>query len=312
MQPAILRTLAYFDIFAYPVTLLELHCFLWGTAPNTLSDVLDTLRYLTAAKQIEEHNGRYCLFGRSEIISLHSQRIHALDTKLAIANHAGRLCRFVPFLQAFFVCNTVAQGTAEKDSDIDVFIIIRHGRLWLARLMTTLLLSLFRLRRHGRYITDRVCLSFYATDDALNLSTLAIPGGDPYLTYWIHQLIPIFDPNTLYETIQKENHWTKKFLPNATHAFYPAPKIRVEDTPVSKSVRRLVETLWSGKYGDLLEKHARGIQLQKMKQKTHPRGSSNPTHVVVSDTLLKFHEQDRREQFRDEWQRRCNHLGLSN
>ena len=44
---------------------------------------------------------------------------------MKIANRAVEKIRWVPFLRAIFVCNTLAGPGLKEESDIDVFIITR-------------------------------------------------------------------------------------------------------------------------------------------------------------------------------------------
>ena len=53
-----------------------------------------------------------------------------------------------------------------------------------------------------------MCLSFYATDSNLNLEKLQMSNySDIYLVYWILQLIPIYDPDNLYDKFLQPKDW---------------------------------------------------------------------------------------------------------
>jgi predicted nucleotidyltransferase len=112
--------------------------------------------------------------------------------------------RFFPGIRAAAVCNSVALGTAEKGSDIDLLIITASGKLWTARIFSTLFFQMIGMRRHRKKIAGRFCLSFFVTKEALCFEKIAIKPKDPYLAFWVSTLVPIFGKES-FETILKKN-----------------------------------------------------------------------------------------------------------
>src|SRR3989338_8633583 len=62
----------------------------------------------------------------------------------------------------------------DDDSDIDLFIVARAGRLFIVRSFSILILHVLGVRLHGKKIKGRFCLSFFIDDTALDLSKIAI------------------------------------------------------------------------------------------------------------------------------------------
>lgn len=308
MTDSILATLAYFDLFSHPLTAQELYRSLWQPpiGQSTWPLFLHALDKAVTDHRLEETHGYYTLPHRSDIVATREATIRHIDRKLQIAKRAACKLRFVPFIRAVFVCNTVATGTADAASDIDVFIIIRHHRLWIARLLATLTLSVFGLRRHGKHVTDRICLSFYVTDDALNLENIMIPSPDIYLTYWVHTLLPIYDPDSLRRDFMKKNPWACVWLPNADTSYTFSPRFRVGENRWSHAVQRFFSIAWGSAYGDTVEAIAKDLQQKKMKSPVADNTRSR--HVIISDTMLKFHEHDRRAEYKEQWQTRLKSL----
>ncbi|PIR75035.1 MAG: hypothetical protein CO030_03040 [Candidatus Magasanikbacteria bacterium CG_4_9_14_0_2_um_filter_42_11] len=304
---AIIKTLAYFDVFQTPLTSEEVHSLLWKeTAP--FSQVKAGLDMLVEESKIEIKEGFFVLPGRTKIVDRRQMAIPLIDTKLKIASKAAKRIRWIPFFEAMFVCNTVASASASEDSDIDVFIVIRQGRLWITRLLITLTLSLYRMRRHKEHVANKICLSFYVTDAHLNLSDVTIDEPDIYMAYWIAQLIPIYDPKNIRAKILKENSWVKTYIPQGMGAYRMHPAFRVEDRGVGKKIRYMFETMWKSGYGDLIEKQAKQVQEKKMSINYASVKDEQDTRVVIDDTMLKFHENDRRAQYRDEWRKTVQHI----
>ncbi|MFH1286512.1 MAG: hypothetical protein ABII02_02045 [Candidatus Magasanikbacteria bacterium] len=302
LRKSILSTVCYFDVLDMPLTKEEVYKWLWQYNGNII--FFDFITELHALEGLEKKDGFYFLPGRSGIIENRQRSVPILEKKIKIARRAARKLRWIPFVRAMFVCNTVASASASEGSDIDVFIVIRNGRMWLSRFFVTGALSLFRLRRSKKNIADKICLSFYVTDDHLNLSDVKLPHDDIYLMYWIDQLIPVYDPEHVRQQMMQENRWVKKYLPNALLEYNIIPRYRVLDLRLPRKFRRVFETMWKGSYGDILEGQAKGFQKKKMSFNKKSLQHASDSRVVVSDTMLKFHENDRRGYFRDEWRKR--------
>ncbi len=287
---AILQTLAYFDVFDYPLTGVEVHKFLWRRKAS-LGAVLEALAAAEARGQIGRRFGYHCLPGRAAIVATRQQRYLMADVKHKKALRAARLLRLVPNVLLAGVCNNLAYGNARPESDIDLFIVTARGRIWLTRLLAVLTLQVFGLRHHGRRVANRCCLSFYVADDHLDISDIRLVPDDPYLCYWLATLTPMYDRGQTFPRLWAANRWVREFLPNA-HPKLPSIRRRVPARP------RRTLTLPLGAW---LEAWVKRPQISHMARVgLHPRG----TGVVISDSMLKLHTVDRRAAYREMWQRR--------
>lgn len=316
---SIIQTLAWFDLFDYPLTAEELYRWLWQPQSNTshqyfLTQIIPPLVGEPACPvgrgggRIQVKRGYYFLLGREAIVSVRQKKIPLIEKKLQIARRAAKKMRWVPFARAVFVANTVAAGTAEAESDIDVLVIVKRGRLYLTRLLVTLLLQIFRLRRTKQRVANRVCLCFYLTDESLDLSAIRLGEPDIYLAYWLAQLIPLYDPAHLHHELMKKNQWARAYLPQALNDYTLLGRYRVDDNRTTKVFRAFFETAWRGRYGDQLESQAKAAQLTKMKMNRASLQNEPDSRVVINDQMLKFHENDRREEYRKRWQESCQKL----
>ena len=310
LEQSILKTLAYFDIFSHPLTREELYHYLWGYHGNVEKvDFSSQLESLTG-RGVEHKWGYYFLPGRGEIVEKRRRSVLGIEKKMKIAKRAVKKIRWVPFVRAVFVCNTTAASTASEVSDIDVFIIARHGRIWIVRFLVTIVLSIFRLRRTGKKINNRICLSFYLSDNHLNLKDISIKKPDIYLMYWLAQLIPVFDPGQVYKKIKLQNKWVLNFAPRAFGEYTLLNRWKVVEGRLSALVKKFFEKAWGTAYGDFLESQAKEIQSNKMKRNLTSVQDKPDTRVVVNDHMLKFHENDRRGQFKQEWLEKTQTYGV--
>lgn len=299
LSESIFKTFVFFDIFDRPLTAFEAHEWLWSEAAK-LEDVQATLSTPTA--KIEAKNGFFFLSGRKKIIEDGSRRQIWNDKKITRARWAAKILSAAPFIKLIAICNTLSFGAADEKSDIDFFIVAKAGRLWATRFFSVLILSLFGLRRHDEQITDRVCLSFFITDDNLNLEPIALKGApDIYLVYWIAQLIPLINRDQTLEKFWQANNWIVKYLPNFHFENQLPDYHQIKVCPVLETCRQFCEYIMSGYLGNVKENFLRLVQLRKMSKNLKSRQFEGGTSVIINNKMLKFHEEDRREYYRKRW-----------
>lgn len=309
LKQSILQTLAYFDIFDHPLTQDELFRYLYIGNTNFKLDYVDFTKQLQNGLSgiVEQDQGFYFLPGRKDIVQVRQSRVKLVEEKMKIAAKGIKKITQVPFVRAVFVCNTLGYGVVDEDSDIDVFIIVRQGRLFIARALATLYLSLFGLRRTKKKIKNKICLSFYVADNNLNLEKTAID-NDIYLVYWLNNLIPVYDPDNLHQKILQANNWASKYLANGLQNFSSSYHWSVNNYKISQTIKNFFEKAWGLMYGDLIESQAKAMQLVKMKMNFISVQNENDTRVIVNDEMLKFHENDRRQEYRDKWLEKCKQI----
>lgn len=266
--------------------------------------VKETLGQLVDSQQLGEKFGFYFLLGREANVEVRRNRYNIAEPKFKIVLKAVKWWRWLGDLKMVAVCNNLAYGNAEKDSDLDVFIIVSAGRLWLTRLLITMITQLLGRRRHHQKVANRICLSFYIAADQLNLEKIAFKPVDPYFYYWLATLSPVYD-NGVFEKFWQSNGWLKQFLPNIQPKQLTF-RHRVFDNKFIKIDKNFDRVLLGGKVGEWLEKIAKIIQLKKMAKNVNSVAKQNDSRVIISDTILKFHEQDRRLEYQDQWLKKCN------
>lgn len=308
LKQAILKTLAYFDIHHYPLTAGEIWQWLYRLEINDFKELLLVLDELKAQNHLSQKYGYFYLAGSEVLVENRRAQLVVSELKLKKARLAARFIRGVPFLRAVFVCNSVATGTATADSDIDLFIIAQKNRLYLVRFFTNLILRIFGLRTYGNKIADRVCLSFFVDDQNLNLEKLKALPADIHFAYWISQMIPIYDPQNYFKRFLSANYWIKKFVPNFNAHTQYTNGIRANI--IMTAWQKIWQTMWQGKYGNLIESQAREWQQLKMSLVVKERAKLGDNGVVITNGVLKLHEYDTRSAIYDSWMARIQELGL--
>ncbi len=274
------HTLAYFSLFKRPLTKREFVRARWHE-DHTNTEATNHLLALSPDDIRERH--RRTLYS---------------DLHMKTATKAARIIRYVPFVRAVFLCNTVAMGAAQAGSDVDLFIVTAARRLWLSRLLVTVAMALTGMRRSKTDVAGKVCLSFYVSEAGLDLTNIAIK-DDVYLAYWLQTLRPLYDPTQVQSQLYDQNRWAKHMIPNGLTVSTTRPSLSAP--PAKEYLKQIVERMWQSPYGDLIERQAKQIQQSKMKLNRMSAQHDDNTNVVVSDTMLKFHENDRRTLYRDQW-----------
>lgn len=293
LEQSILKTVAWFSLFETPVTVFEI--WKWMLEPDRSYSLEETYAAL-AGEGLRGHlfgeRGYWSLRVRSarnagdigHFASVSERRARFLDAarKYAKLRRATRYLSILPWIEGVAAGNTLAWWNTRPESDIDLFIIARPGSIWLARLFAVAPFAIFG-KRPGASEIDSFCFSFFATADALDLSALALQGGDPYLAYWARSLVPILDRGGIFERFRTENAWATSELPHS----------RRFDSQTSHFFAQPSNTrCW------MVERIARKIQMSRFPMRIR-RMMNVDTCVVVTDRVLKFHDNDRREEYRD-------------
>jgi hypothetical protein len=201
LQRAILLSIAYADVFDYPLTAVEIHRYCGVKASfTTLYAEIRAFGFLSRGGDF------YTLPSRESLVALRAHR-EELSSKLwPHALHYGRAIAGLPFVRMLAVTGSLAVNNTESLADIDYFIVTEPGRLWTCRV---LILALGKLAaRQGL----NLCPNYLVTTNALTF-----PDRSLYAAHEIAQMIPLYGPD-VYAEIRRRNSWVADFLPNADGA----------------------------------------------------------------------------------------------
>lgn len=189
------------------------------------------------------------------------------------------LFKMLPFVKEVAVCNTVAFGTADEDSDIDLFFILDSKRFFTGRLLVSALFELFGLRRKKSKIKGRFCLSFFVSEDNLDFSEILIE-KDVYFYYWFKNLIFLKGDKDVQDKLISKNNFDVVGFKNA---------MGYKKSIFAVAFEKLIP--------NFVENFLRSFQLKRAEVKNQSLG--NPAGVIIKDGMLKFHVHDIRPEFRD-------------
>jgi len=312
LQHAILRTIAYFDVFEYPLKVSEVWRWLyrgvgetWTASTDEVARVIDGL---VTDQRLERHDEFLCLPGRSQFIAQRQVRAKLNEKKWKRAKTVARFVEVFPFVKTAAVVNTLAIDNARAESDIDLLILCAPRRIWLSRFMVTGIVQLLGFRRHGEHVANRVCLSFYLTTSALDLAPLKSAPEDHHFAFWATQAVPLMDDGAWKKFIEANRDWTSR-LPNAWDANWVGRTLK--PNRALRNIKHFYENVFGMSRAELFEASARDRQMAKMEKNTTSKLAQGTTEVVVNEEVLKFHEDDRRSRYNALYLERCRRLGIT-
>jgi hypothetical protein len=202
LERAIVQTVAYADVFDYPLTADEVHRYLIGlpASRGTVRGVLSNGHLVPALLSRE---GRYfTLAGREAAVEIRRGRASISTDLWRRALRYGRALGNLPFVRMVAVTGALAMDNV-ADGDIDYLIVTEPGRLWLCRAFVVGVVKM--AARRG--VT--LCPNYFLSERALVLEQRNL-----FTAHEVAQMVPVVG-HGLYERLRQLNRWTDSFLPNA-------------------------------------------------------------------------------------------------
>jgi len=210
LKKAVLSTLAYADIFDYPLKKEEIWRFLLS---DIRYQILDVSKGLKELPEVSQKNNFYFLKEREHLVLLRKKRERWSKEKLKIAQKVANWLKIIPTIKMVAVTGALAMENSNENDDIDLLIITSKSRLWLTRFLTVILLELVANRRHpaDKEVKDKICLNMFLDEGHLEVPKKE---QDLFSSHEVCQLKVLWDKNGIYQKFLKANLWSKKFLPN--------------------------------------------------------------------------------------------------
>jgi hypothetical protein len=244
---AVLKVLAYYDVFDYPLTLDEIFKFSQGFSKDQVTNELKIL--------IEDS----IVYKMAEFYSLKN------DNKLAINREQGnkrtqiftrkaikraKLISKFPYVRAVLISGSFSKGYMPIDGDIDYFVITKHNRMWLARTLLILYKKVFLFNSRKFF-----CVNYF-----LGEKDLKIDQNNVFTATEIFTLKPIINKE-LYKVLIEENKWVGEY--------YDFNKIKTHDVIEYKStvIQSILEIVFNNKVGEKLDLYCMKLTLKRWQRK---------------------------------------------
>lgn len=324
LRQNILATLVYYDIFDFPLKAEEIFDCLINFKHLGMNPLLTThYSLLTVTQELDQlildravglREGYYFLFDCEYVVPLRIKRERIANRKWRIARRAVWWMRILPYVRAVFASGSLAMRNTDELSDLDILIVIKHGRIWLTRLLITGLLSLLRVCRHGRdkIAPDKICLNHYITDQSLHISYRSIYTAQTY-----NNLVPIFVSDWRFiDDFKKTNTWVQDYVCRWNIECTDSVEVSVEVKPQQRKrqkentsiLAKIGEVFLNSRLGNWLEKLARDYQSRRIA--SNPVTGQAGGRVIFNDEQLEFHPHSIETQIINDYNSRLEKLNL--
>ncbi len=299
LKNSILATLVYYDVFEFPLTTFEVHKYLInpGRLSNnpvsgmiSLGQVAEELDGLVNGGHVSFKNGFYFLLGRDTLYELRIEREKIATQKWKKFLRIAKWFQTVPYLKAILASGSLAINNTNKESDFDVLVVAKSGRLYICRIFLSLIASLFGARRtrYEKSAPDKFCFNHYITDQNLNIKYESLFNAQTYAN-----LKPVLVNNGIFSRFYTENIWLNKYIYNYSRSDLGISlRSDLESRSISPNsillaVAKLVEFILNSSFGEWIEGLAKNYQQKRIRE--NPATYESGGRVVFNDNELEFH-----------------------
>src|SRR3989344_1648176 len=209
--------------------------------------------------------------------------MNLFDKKWAVFQKRLWPFRFIPFIDFVLAAGSLATGNMNEDSDFDVIVGVRRGRVFTVRFFCWLVFGIFGWwANHPHKSKDRLCFNHFVTPAAYRLSP-------PHNEYWknlYQKLVPAFgSPEIIQKFFDANANWT-----NERRVYAKDPRHIYRKSGIIKHFR---EWLLDGAFGDWLEALFKKPQLKRIEKSLKNAAGYKPS-IIFNDNELEFHPDTRR------------------
>lgn len=274
LKKNILATLAYFDMFDYPLTYNEIFLFLERKCGE--ADLKKTINYLVACKLVFQFDQFYALKNDPFMIVRRKKGNKKALELLEKAKEVGELLIKFPYVRGIGISGSLSKNFADENSDIDLFIITKKNRLWIARTLMHIFKKLtFLVNKQHHY-----CMNYYIDEEQLEIIEKNI-----YTAIEVATLIPL-QGDQVFANFYSANAWTARYLPNKLMRISSAKSLD------HSFLKRFGEHLFNNTFGNWIEKQLMVITAKRWNQKTVQKKLNSKGNIMGMSANRHFAKPD--------------------
>lgn len=288
----IFATLLFYNLLDHPLTLVEIYRYLFSLEPLEsksgshqaekiwLSDILKNI-----PKKVLSRNGFYFLEGKKHLLRERIKKEKIAAQKWKKIKNICPFLQIIPFVRGMGISGSLTFYNTKNESDFDLLVIAKTGRIWTTRALISIFLSLIGKKRYGLKTKDRVCLNCFLTEKSLKFKPEIEP-HNVYLAQEYARIIPIFETeNGLWQEFKKTNSWIRNYL-----YFYPWFDLkfyRISTIQILRLAREAGEQFLN-LLDNSIEFFLKKEQIERIKKNLT---NSSDDQIFFSDQYLFFHPQ---------------------
>ena len=236
LAKSIIKTLAYYDIFNYPLTKEEIYI-CSNTNGDTKSLVFEELEVLVSSGIVYNNDKFYSINHNSHLIPKRIEGNKRAIKKMKTAKLFSKFISHFPYIRGVFLSGSISKGYMDEKADIDYFIITAPNRLWITRILLVFFKKMFLFNSYKFF-----CINYF-----ISTTELEIEEKNIYTAIELATLIPMYGSD-VYNDLYKANQWIKAYVPNY-------PKRNVDSLPAFKKkiIQKVIEALLNRRFGDYVD-----------------------------------------------------------
>jgi len=236
LEQNILKVLAYFDVFHYPVSLEEIRFFISEETGEV--EILKAIKGLESQGIVFRIEGFVSLKNDPALILRRKEGNKKAELLLPKAKQLAKLLYFFPFVRGVGISGSLSKNFADENSDFDYFVITKANRLWIARTLMGFLKKASYLVRKPHWF----CFNYYIDEYSLK-----IPENNIFTATELLTLIAGAGNGTLNEFF-KTNNWANNYYP-----VYNKTRFSSELTQADPFIKQLLESLFNNWLGNKID-----------------------------------------------------------
>lgn len=193
-QVQILRKLAYYSLFSYPLALQD---FALESEPE--------LNELVEQGWIAKSGELYALSNNPEDFKRRIEGNELAERAMPKAKKRANFIAQFPFVRGVYISGSLSKGFMTEDGDVDFFVVTKPGRLWLARTMLIAFKKLFLLNSRKFF-----CMNYF-----IDTNHLEIEEKNIFTAIELSTLLPICDLG-FHQQFANSNTWTEGYIAGST------------------------------------------------------------------------------------------------
>jgi hypothetical protein len=221
-ENCVLKMLAYFSVFDYPLTKEEMEKFLDPSAAPASLD--DALIHLVTERSIFKIDEFYLLEDDTKLVKRRKDGNLRAEQLLPKAMKIGRFLSRFPYVRGIGISGGLSKMYAHENADFDFFIVTKADRLWIAR-------TFMHFYKKLTFVTGKQhyhCMNYYLDEKALKLKdqniytaveaiTLLPVSGEGMNDFfaannWVSEWFAGYSSVMNNQSIPKGSSWFKKII----------------------------------------------------------------------------------------------------
>jgi len=295
-ETAVIRALAYFKIFSYPLSSHEIWLYSNVKCDESLIDT--SLESLVNCNLVYKLNNYFYL---ANDLSLVERRNKGNKLALKLLPKGKLRARFIqrfPYVQAVFISGTLSKNYMDDESDIDFFIVTKAKRMWIARTFLVLFKKIVLLNSSKFF-----CLNYFIDEESI-----AITDQNQFTATELATLIPVTN-SAILSQFNDANKWLFNFYPNQVNSIKTKQAVNVKDGLFKKFfefclnnkfgdwlnnyLMQLTKKFWKKKFKALPKKDFDiGLKSTETVSKHHPKNYQDRVKEALAANLLDFEQQN--------------------